>query len=336
MYALVAILTVLVSPPALGYLEARVPPSREERARLDREEARRQAYLPTVERVMVPLLPDLLPDAAASVVETIARAKGDEEEFFDIVQLTADRPDADGSLEPAAVALARERLGEAGEQAQVELIDRQVAPDEAMNEILAASKEGVLLAIGARIPAPSAIMSLGALQDRIIDEAAGDILVALLGETASLPAVDRIVAPVNGLEFSLKAADVAGYLAKALGVELVLVTVVNSKLDARTWNASDHRELLDAGYRIVREAAFRLERLDVRISERVELGGDLDERLARELERGGHPWLVMGVIDRGGDTRLNLGATVQSVLARARTPAVLLVSRETAGNAEAA
>ncbi|MCC7022675.1 MAG: cation:proton antiporter [Thermomicrobiales bacterium] len=335
MYALVAILTVFVSPPVLGYLEARVPPSHEERARLDREEARRQAYLPTVERVMVPLLPELLPAAAASVVETIARAKGEEEEFFDITELTVDRPAADGSPEPDRIARARERLGKAAGQAQVELIDRQVAHGDALNEIVAASKEGVLLAIGARTPVPSAIMSLGVLQDRIIDGAAGDILVALLGEAASLPTIDRIVAPVNGLEHSLKAADVAGYLAKALGVELVLFTVVSSKLDGLVWNAGNHHQLRESGERIVRAAAFRLERLGVRISERVELGNDLDKQLARELQGGGHPLLVMGVIDRGGDNRLNLGATVQSVLARSRTPAVLLISRETVSNAEA-
>jgi Kef-type K+ transport system membrane component KefB/nucleotide-binding universal stress UspA family protein len=336
MYALVAILTVLVSPPILGYLEQRVPPSDEEQARLTREEARRQAYLPTVERVMVPVVPELFPAAAASIVETIARAKAAEDEFFDIVQLNVEQPAVPSAAEQPALVQARGGLGEAGERGQVEVSNRQVDPDDALDAILAASRDHVLLAVGARMPKPAAVLSLGALQDRIIDQAAGDILVAVLGEATSLPPIDRILVSVSGLEYSLKAADVAGYLAKALEAELVLFTTVPSKLDTRAWDAHDRREVLEAGYRSVREAVFRLGRLDVRISARVELGNDTDALLTRELELGGYQLLVMGAIDRGGDSRLNLGATVQSVLAKARTPTVLLVSHEPAGNAGAA
>ncbi|HKS70826.1 MAG TPA: cation:proton antiporter, partial [Ktedonobacterales bacterium] len=98
-YAVVAILTVLVAPPIIALLERHVPPSREELARLNREEAKRRAYMPRLERVLVPVAPGLNADAAAALVQAIAQAKRAEDEVFDITQLdlsgaAAQAPDA--------------------------------------------------------------------------------------------------------------------------------------------------------------------------------------------------------------------------------------------------
>ncbi|MBW3625719.1 MAG: cation:proton antiporter, partial [Armatimonadetes bacterium] len=73
LYAVVAILTELVSPPLMALLEKRVPPSPEERARLNQEEARRRAYLPGIERILVQVLPQLYPAQAAGVGGLVAR-----------------------------------------------------------------------------------------------------------------------------------------------------------------------------------------------------------------------------------------------------------------------
>ncbi|MCC6313550.1 MAG: cation:proton antiporter [Thermomicrobiales bacterium] len=328
MYALVAILTVLVSPPALGFLEARVPTSGAERTRLEREESRRRAYLPTIERVAVPIVPALLPEAAASVVETIARAKGEEAEFFDITRLTISGAPAPNAAQSTEIALADDRLDEASEMAKVEVTERRVESSAVLAAILDASSEQTLLAIGARPPAPAPTVSLGHLQDQIIDRARGDVLVAIFERENELPPVDRIVVPITGFAYSLKAADVAGYLAKALRADLTLLTVVDPRQSGRFWREVDRHSLLATGRRVVREATFRLERLDVSVAQRVVLSEDPSEAIVRELARGGRQLGVSGALDRSVDGQLDLGPVAHAVLTRTRLPMVLLISHD--------
>src|ERR687886_246636 len=164
MYAVVAMLTVLVSPTLLRILAAKAPPGPQELARLNREEAKRRAYLPRVERVLVPVLPALLPHTVARVVEQIARAKQQEHETFDIATfeaLSAAHVEPQGGL---AVTQARESLSVAGHLAEGEVRQRRMAVPDVLPPILDAATDRDLIAIGAGRPAPMAL-SLGPLQD---------------------------------------------------------------------------------------------------------------------------------------------------------------------------
>ncbi|MGH2516758.1 MAG: cation:proton antiporter, partial [Ktedonobacterales bacterium] len=67
LYAVVAILTVFLSPVALTYLARHAPPTAGERDRLEREEASRRGYASRIERVLVPAVPQLLPALASQV-----------------------------------------------------------------------------------------------------------------------------------------------------------------------------------------------------------------------------------------------------------------------------
>src|SRR5205823_11012262 len=84
MYAVVAMLTVLFSPPLMSFLERRAPPTEDERKRLDAEEAERRSYVPHIERVMVPLDRRLHSTLAASLVQRIATSKHEQGQIFDI------------------------------------------------------------------------------------------------------------------------------------------------------------------------------------------------------------------------------------------------------------
>src|ERR671939_2084980 len=110
MYAVVAMLTVLVSPTLLRVLAAKAPPGPQELARLNREEAKRRAYLPRVERLLVPVLPALLPHTVARVVEQIARAKQQEHEMCEIVTVEAVSAAQAAPQGGLAIAQARESL----------------------------------------------------------------------------------------------------------------------------------------------------------------------------------------------------------------------------------
>ena len=104
LYTVVAILTVLITPPILTVIEKRVPPSREELERLEREEAKRRAYLSEVERVLVPMSAALLPGVAAIVVGDLARAKHAMGEIFDVTEILPPETVAQGAGAAAGVA----------------------------------------------------------------------------------------------------------------------------------------------------------------------------------------------------------------------------------------
>lgn len=325
LYAVVAMLTVLVSPPLLAYLEQKVPPSDEEMARLDREEARRRAYLSDIERIVIPMAPELLPATVAEVVRPIVAAKQQEGEICDIAELV-DAGRLEG--EPEEIRQAEGRLLEADAVSSGELTRARVTDGTLLPVLLEASKGHTLLAIGARTPQGGTSLTLGKLQDQIIDNAQADVLLVVHNGRPPARRVRRILVPVNGLEYSLAAGDVAAYLARAHGAELVLFNVVNSGLDPLYWHDRAHSELMEAGSRMLQEAQFRMRRLDIRMRERVRVSQDSAAEILDELATGRYQLVVMGAMDRSRDSRLHLGATVQTVLSRSHTPSVVLVSHE--------
>lgn len=327
MYAVVGILTVVFSPPLLAWLEKRVPPSADEMRRLEREEAARRAYMTTVEHVVVPMVPDLLPDAVAGVVRTLAEAKQDLGEIFDLTQLKVGEPEKDeeGS---ATVAEAERHLSVLQEMPDVELTQRATPGVDLQEALQAVTRERVLVAIGARRPEPSPVISLGAAQDDVLAHVQADVLVAIGNMSFNQGEVRRILVPINGLEYSYAAADVAGLLARATGAEITLISIVHSRLDSMFWRENDQTRLLEAGYAVLNEARFRLERLGIRIRRRVEVNADTGNAIRHELRRRHYQLVVMGGVNRGGDNGLVLGTTVPAVLANNHVPALILVTRE--------
>jgi Kef-type K+ transport system membrane component KefB len=325
-YTVVAILTVLVAPPLIALLEARVPPSHAELERLNREEARRRAYLPHLERVLVPVAPDLLSDRAAALVEQIAHVKQDENEIFDITQLViADEARHTPALAPA-VAQVEARLNNTEQGETAELTRRHVQSDKSLPVILAAAADHDLVAIGAAAPNPARPFTFGRLQDQIVHQSPADVLVTVAGRT-SAPHVGRILVAVNGFAHSLAAGDVAAYLAKATGAELVLFTSVRTRLDGFFWRDRGHRRMLQSGYELLRELGFRVGRLGIATSERVVLERDAGLAIIRELQRQSYDLVVMGAMDRSTDEHLYVGSPIETVLMRGGVPAVVLVAR---------
>lgn len=329
-YAVVSMLTVLVTPPLMALLEKRAKPSPEEQARLDREQAKRRAYLSDVERVLTPVIPELLPSFPAKILHTIAHTKHEEEEIFDITQMMLEPGERQTSNDQHPhVQEARERLTEAAELTTVELTHQQMPENEnVVDEILNAAQDYRVMAIGARKPKPTeAALSLGRLQDALIDRSSADVLVLVHDGSPTINRrVKRVLVPVNGMEYSLAAADVAAYIAKSYDAELVLMNVM-----PRTRNQSDgsdlHPELRVAGHNILREASFRIERLGVHAIERVSSSDDAGAEILRELQRNRYQLLVMGSLHRTSTgSGLFLGAQTQQVLTRSPVPVLLLVS----------
>jgi Kef-type K+ transport system membrane component KefB len=325
MYSVAALATVLAAPACLRALERRAPVQPAEAHRLAGDEARRRAYVPEVERVLVPVMPAAEPELAAELVRALAAVKKRVGEPFDVTELVIDG----GAVRPAREAL-RALADEAAPTSGVELRERTAPPGAAVRAILDAARGHDLVAAGARSPRGRGGGSFGRLQDAIVRHAEGDVLIAVAPEDGAALATPprRVLVPLVGLEYSLAASDIAAHLALGWDAELVVLHVVRAEPDALAWRALDRRRLHEASANVVEEAAFRARRLGVRTEGRVRVAERPDAAIDDELARGDVGLVVMGCYDHGAGARPHLGSTVELVLRRAHhTPAVLLVAR---------
>ena len=327
MYAVVSILTVIVSPPVIGWLAAKTPPGDAELKRLNREEARKLAYLADRERVLLPLAAELEPALAAHIIAAIATAKHGENELFDVTELSFGE---DLSITRAGthhtVIEASSLLSHAADHEHVGL-QRINSVDEDIFPALQAASEGQqLLAMGARTVSGEIALSFGATQDRILRETSTDVLITVYPHV-EFPTIRRILVPINGLGHSLAAADIAAYVAKGSNAEIVLLSVMAPRLGPLFWRERKHRDLLQAGYAITREAQSRIARLDIRLSEQVVLHANPGEAALAEMQRQPYDLLVLGSVMRSSEQGISLGRTVEHLLQATEIPRVLLLSR---------
>ncbi|MGI4830252.1 MAG: cation:proton antiporter [Janthinobacterium lividum] len=326
-YAVVAILTVVATPPVMNWLAAKTAPGEVELKRLNREEARKLAYLADRERVLLPMVPELLPAVSARLVSAIATAKHGEDELFDVTELSfGEDLSITRAGTPDEVVEASSLLSHASEFEHVGL-ERISSADEDIFPALEAAAEGQhLLTIGATAVSGDVALSFGAIQDRILREIGTDILLTV-SKDADFPPIKRILVPINGLGHSLAAADVAAYIAKGIDAEVVLLTVVAPRLGTLFWKERKHRDLLQAGYTITREAQARIARLDVRQSEQVVLAASPGEAAMEEMKRQSYDLLMLGSVMRTSEHGVSLGGTVEHLLQAAKIPCAVLISR---------
>lgn len=327
MYAVVAIITALFSPALIGFLERRAPPTEKEHKRLEAEEASSRSYVPRVERVLVPISKQLRGSLAASVVESIAVAKHRQGQIFDITEVEVKSGSQNRSVKAQE---ARDRIGEAGTLKTVEVTEESVGAADIVARILDVSKDYDLIAIGAKPPDTKGALSLGRMQDRIIDEADADVLVAVddRSEHFNCGALSRILVPTNGLEYSMAAGDIAASLAESCGAQVILMHIVHPVVEARTDRGSGKREAVDRAGGVLDELEFRIRRLNVEVDTHTVTADNAGQAIVDELRAGAYDLVVMGGIDRGRDGRVYLGNSIHTALVGGKTPALLLLTHE--------
>lgn len=327
MYAVVAIITVLFSPALIGFLERRAPPTEEESRRLEAEEASSRSYVPKIERVLVPISKQLRGSLAASVVESIAIAKHRQGQIFDITEVDVRSRSQGRSLKAQE---ARDRIGEVGALKTVEVTEESVDPADIVQRILDVSRDYDLIAIGAGAPSSSGALTLGRMQDRIIDEAKADVLVAVdeRSEHFSCASLSRILVPTNGLEYSMAAGDIAASLAESCGAQVTLMHIVHPVAEAKTDRGTGKRDTVANAGGVLNELEFRIKRLNVEVDIRTVVAENAGGAIVEELRSGSYDLVVMGGIDRGRDGRVYIGHSIHSVLVGGKTPALLLLTHE--------
>lgn len=326
-YAVVAILTVVISPPIIRWMAAKTRPGETELKRLNREEARKLAYLADRERVLLPMVPELLPAHSALLVSAIAAAKHAEGELFDLTELSFNEDTSlTRSETPDEIVQASSMLSEAADYAHVGLERISSKVQDIYGAVEAAAAGQHLLMLGATEVTGGVTLSFGAVQDRLIRESTTDILITVFpGSTP--PPIRRILVPVNGLTHSLAAADVAGYIAKGSQAEIVLLTVMSPSLGSLFWRERKHRDLLQAGYATTREAKSRIARLEIPLAEKVVLADDVAAATLAELRDSTYDMVLLGSVLRSSVHGISLGRTVETLLQVAELPCSVLISR---------
>jgi len=330
-YAVVAMLTVLISPPLLTFLSKKAPPSTAEAERLTREEAAERAYLQRVERVLTPVAPPLFPALVADVVACIATTKQAHNQIFDVTRLEVEhRPAPEPALSSGRSSGASHTAVAAPEaQPAHRRADAQQQPRDALDAV----KGYDLVAIGARPPQPAPLLSLGRLNDRIIHDGQTDVLVVVSAdESVSCGDAGRILVPINGLAHSMAAVDVATCLARHNEAEVVLFQVARPLIATWTDSAHDRHDRADdqaliAITGVMRALVEQVGGQGVRVTHRVRTSDDPGAEILREARRENYRMIVLGATPRDGGTHLALGATTQEVLTQEHTPVVLLISR---------
>ncbi len=326
-YAVVAILTVIACPPLMNWLAAKTQPGEGELRRLNREEARKLAYLADRERVLLPLAPELLPALPARLIAAIATAKHAENELFDVTELSfTEDISITRAGTPDDVVQASSLLSHAADFEHVGLERISSSEPDLFTAIEAAAENQQLVALGASKVTAEVVLSFGDLQDRVLREIQADVLLTIAEKAETLP-IRRILVPINGLQHSLSAADVAAYIGKGCDAEVVLFNVMAPRLGPLFWRERKHRDLLQAGYTITREATSRIARLDVRHSDQVVLASTPAEAVMAELERQPYDLMVLGGVLRSSERGISLGRTVEFLLHTVKIPRVLLISR---------
>ena len=227
---------------------------------------------------------------------------------------------------PGGVVQASSLLSHAADFEHVGL-QRVLSSSPDLFEGLQAAAEGQhLVTIGADHVKVDVALSFGPAQDKILRDIPTDVLLTV-ASPPDLPPIRRILVPINGLGHSLAAADVAAYIAKGSEAELVLMTVMAPRLGPLFWRERKHRDLLQAGYTITREAQSRISRLDIKHSEQVLLASTPAEAIMAELKRQPYDLLVLGGVMRSSERGISLGRTIEYLLHTAEIPRVLLLSR---------
>ncbi|HZU13334.1 MAG TPA: cation:proton antiporter [Chloroflexota bacterium] len=330
-YTIVAMLTVLATPSLLRLVSSRVPPTAPEQERLDNEEAARRGYVPSLERVLVPISRELRGSRASQVVHLMADAKHAAGQIFDITELDISRRGQVLQSEPAQAA--RSSLDQAGSLNTVELTVEKVRAPDIVKRVVEDSENYDLVAIGAEPPARASQFSLGNRQDEIIDGADCDVLVTVSRDVGfDKTAVHHILVPTNGLDYAMAAGDVAGALAAACGATVTILHVVRPPT-TESIGEGERRQLIDTAAPVLHDLEFIIGRFNVPIQREVRVGENVADEILAHLREGGCDVLVLGGVDRGKDGRLYLGQTVATVMTGIDLPTLLLVGHERSSGA---
>ena len=339
MIVAMAVATTMAMPPMLRWALARVPMSKAEKERLEREEFEAKGFVPNLERLLLAVDESPNGKLAARLGGMIAGARGMPTTIVPMSDAgknerqragKAERQDA-GTSEPAetaAKAAAENVKQRQSSEDRAASFDLTVASANAPGEDAVAkeAKKGYdLLFVGIN---NTRAKGGGFHPDvaRIAASFEGPLgIVAAKGIHLQQP--DRgplhILVPVNGTEVSRRAAEVALAIGHACDCPVTALYVTNSAASkSRPRRGSRARQEEQA---IIKDFVEMADRYDAEADTAVHADAAPDRAILAELKKAEHDLVIMGVSRRPGD-KLFFGDTAAAVLERAAVSVVFLAS----------
>jgi len=332
-----AISTTLVTPPLLRWALARIPATGEEKERLEREEAEAKEFVPKIEKLLIAVdasedgklasrLAGLFAGARQVVTTVLEFGQGERRN-------TLIAGDKSGDLVKSSAevgARSQQQASEAETPTETPtLLVNQMSAEELSEGILNEAKKGYdMLFLGLK----------GALENRDEERGAyaccaGDVIQEFKGTTAICIAKGKdsaetlmnslnILVPTTGTDYSRRAAEVAVTLAKARGAGITALHISPPPDETDALRRPD--DLLTTGRSLVKDIQKLGKREGVVVRPLVKVRNAPEAAILRQIKRGQHNLVVVGVKVRPGD-KLFFGRRI-AILLESSPCSVLLVN----------
>ena len=330
MIVAMAILTTMAMPPMLRWALRRLPLSRAEKERLEREAFEATGFLPNVERLLLAVDESANGKFASRLAGCLAGARGLPITVLHLgrrakrqEQRRADAASPEAAVKAGAKTTAAvEAKVEEQKPAKVPIMTRadETGPESAIAQ--EARKGYDLLIVGFT----KTVTAKGAFQRNVARAAAGFdgplALVTARGNHIERPTESgmKILLPVTGTPISRRATEVAVALARANDAPLAALYIASGEGGRRRHASATRRHEEE----ILKDTVALADRYRTKISTALRVDMAPDEAILREAARGGYDLIVMGVNRRPGET-LYFGNVAASVLTKA-SASVLFVA----------
>jgi Kef-type K+ transport system membrane component KefB/nucleotide-binding universal stress UspA family protein len=322
-----AVITTTAMPPTLRWALARVPLSKEEKERLEREEFEARGFVTNMERLLIVADASANGKFASRLAGLIAGANGMPTTLVELGP--SGEPENGGNDEDRthavrAAAEAAKAVGTEDERVKTNVDVVRPKADSAAEEAVAneAAKGYDFLMMGVE-----PLATKGAFDDRvnaIADEFEGPLgVVAARGphQEDTMHSRLNVLVPMTGTEVSLHATEVGVALARATGspITALYISAGESARGARRKRAPGQR-----AEAILKEAVEVADRYGIAMRTAVKRSAAVADTILREAAATRHTLIVMGVNRRPGDA-LFFGDMAATILERSAR-SILFVS----------
>lgn len=326
MYSIIVVMAVttsIMAPAGLRWVLKRVPPTEEEKERLEREELARDSLVANVHRVLLPIRPRPIVQEGVSVMEARLLAQLGESLAVTLFSVV---PEGRKSK-------AMDFLEEVSDDfSHFEVTREVVVSDNPAAAIIEESEKAYdLVVVGATEQADTTETIFSSVIDDVVRFAACPVMVVRGdGIDAGEWTPRRILVPTNGSQASRNAAEVAFQLAENVDEGHVFIVNVATGLastSAGGISSASAQRLVGQAYEIVASLRRLGESLGVETETDVRIGQRIEPLVGQVAERHSIDLMVVGTDLKPGSDRLFLGPRVESLIKSSPCPVVVINSR---------
>jgi nucleotide-binding universal stress UspA family protein len=357
-----AIVTTMATPPLLRWSLSRIPPTGEEKKRLEREAEDEKNYVPTGERILVAAdasdtgkLASVLAGffiGANKTMSTVLDLRKDEPEISQAQNQTAEET-VKASAELAAASVQENGSKDNGseskgsqdkepEDSRLEKKEEDVKTGD-KPEVLAKKPESEAIseAILAEAGKGYDLIFLGLdgafnatdKSNRVFKKSIEQLIQNFPGVLAIAPARGRpvseannkfnILVPTSGANYSRRAAEVAIAIAKGCGCQL---TAMHASPPSDETSLLRHpKDVAVTGRALVRDIQSLGKKVGIRVKSMLRTSRTPERAILDQVKRGGHDLLVVGVTPRSA-RRIFFGHSIAVLLEHSPCSLLLVIS----------